>query len=110
MEFDRKYSIDQLIKIAKDNKKELFTKDVSSQLNEASRFIIALNIKVGKNKVFAAEIYSAYCEWAINPSEKISFFKFFGSMFERRSSSRNYYLLNYNPAQLMKEVIKLRND
>lgn len=109
METNKKVNIGQLLKIARDNKEKLFTSDGTSDLNEAQKFVIAMDIKSGKNKVFAATIYEAYVSWAIKPITKIGFFMFFGRMFENKKGKyKAYYLLNYKPAEMMKEVNMLR--
>lgn len=109
METNKKINIEQLLKIAKDNKEKLFISDGTSDLNEAQKFVIAMDIKAGKNKVLAHTIYEAYASWALKPITKIGFFIMFSRMFEgKKGKYKTYYFVNYKPAELMKEVNMLR--
>lgn len=112
MDVTKKTSIADAIKVAQANKKELFTKDSAADLNEATQFIIALDIKVGKIKVSNKVVYQAYALWSGEPIKNNEFIEQFTNLFERRDNGgkatlkRYYYLLNYQPTELLKEAAK----
>lgn len=112
MDLTRKTSISDAIKIAQANKKELFTRDAASDLNEATQFVIAMDIKVGKIKVSNKVVYQAYSLWSGDPIKNHEFIEQFTSLFERHDNGgkatlkRYYYLLNYQPTELLREAVK----
>lgn len=102
MEHRKKYDLNNLIKIAKENRDTIFNKEISDELNEAMRFCLSFNIKEGGNKVFANLIYQAYQMTAIEPKGKTAFLEEFNTMFEpQKGANRVFYMINYKPAQLL---------
>lgn len=108
---DKKISIAELIRIAKSNKDKIFNKDVSENLDDPTRFVIAFKIKDGRHKVLAETIYSTYCKWSSTPMRKIQFFMKFAKLFEsHRGQKNNHYFLNYKPEELLNYVEKMKVD
>lgn len=107
-----KHTIEQLLKIVKENKKELFVKDITLDLDEATRFVLALGIKEGKNKVYSPSVYDAYKAWSPSPIKRLAFFQYFGRLFPRSQISGNkfFYLLNYKQVELLKEAQQLNQS
>ena len=103
MEKRNKYNINHLIKIAKENRNDIFNKEISEDLNDATKFCLSFNIKEGGNKVFAGIIYQAYLTIARNAQSKEDFLNDFNELIEpnRGKSNKVYYSLNYKPAQLL---------
>lgn len=104
----REISVETLIAIAKENiNNELF----SSDLDDITKFILTFKVKAGKNKVMSDIAYKAYKVWSDKPVTHKSFGKLFSKHFEsNKSSSKNYYLLNYQPAQLLNEAEKWKKE
>jgi hypothetical protein len=113
MDVTRKQTIDQMIKIAKENKSTLFKVDKLDTLDQATKFTIALKIKVGKHKVLYSAIYQAYQLWSYSPVSKAQFARAFAKLFEALhtgNNQRSYYMLNYEPSKLQKIAAELRTS
>lgn len=111
MNDDKIPSIRELIKLAKDGllPGELPKSDINENFDEAQRFVLAFNIKIGKHKVTPGLLYNAYCKWTIQKISKREFCMKFKLLFEqKRDSKNNYYLLNYKPMELVKVAEELR--
>ena len=101
-------SEDELLLIAQ-NKIEL-PKEAKG-LNEAHRFILDLNIKLGDTKVPSGIIYERYKQWKEQTKGKIQaknlFTKDFAQFFPNyRSTHYRYYLLDATPFDLSEESYK----
>lgn len=81
-------------------------------LNEAQRFIMAINIKSGNAKVPGAIIYERYLKWkkdqgGKNIQNKNSFMKDMAKFFQSsRTRDYRYYLLNPEPFDLTDEKMQ----
>lgn len=107
MDTKRKYNLDELLKVAKSGKQDIIFKDISPDIDEATRFVLAFDIRAGKHKVSSKIIYKAYSTWCSDPSPLKSFFKYFAPLFDtHRKSDGTYYLINYQPAELLNEAAK----
>lgn len=103
-------TIKELIKLAKADLApgQLPKLDVNITFDEAQRFVIALKIKDGKERVTSGIIYKSYEKWSPNPISKQAFAMQFKLLFTNtRDQTNNYYMLNYKPIELVKEVEKL---
>jgi hypothetical protein len=98
-----KNNIDKLIEIAQEvNKDADKVVGVASEgLNEAQKFIIALNIKKGRSKNPIRTIYEAYKNWAPEPISKSHFCQQFALYFQpERKNSYRFYKLNLSPWEI----------
>lgn len=110
MEHRKKQDLNTLIKIAKENRNSLFSKEISEDLSGATKFCLSLNIKEGCNKVFEGIIYQAYITCTAHPLNKKDFFNDFATLIPREQTAeeKKYYQLNYKPAQLLNVSSKRR--
>lgn len=83
------------------------TEAIKKELDEAQRFMLALDLKRGTEKIAAILVYEYYSKWRGKSKHKlrdIPFFKQFSKYFERiRSKHGTYYLLNPAPFDLSDE-------
>lgn len=97
-------SIDELMKLATGSTEPI----VMEGLSEASKFIYALEIKHGVEKIPAQTIYYTYKQWKgwdKRPQPKPFFFRDFSKFFEQtRTSQGMCYLLNPKPFDLSQEA------
>lgn len=103
-------SIKDLLKIAKEDlaPNEL-PKDPNGHLEETQRFVLAFEIKDGKNKVQPGLLYDAYYKWTNKPVGKMTFFRQFAKLFvKKKESTNNFYLLNIKPMDLVNKAEELR--
>lgn len=101
----KKHDINNLIKIAKDNRDVIFKKEIDEDLGEAVKFCLSFNIKEGGNTVMKDIIYKAYKLYSISPVGKIEFFEEFSTLIP---GEQKHYMLNYKPAQLLNAAQKRR--
>lgn len=107
MDLDKRINIIEALRVAKANKKEIFNKEVADDLDVATRFALALGIKSGKIKNTATVVYQAYSSWAETPIPKKEFLALFTDLFPcETKGTTTYYLLNYQPPELLKEASK----
>lgn len=100
-----KHHIEQLIRIAQENKKEVYNTDVSRDLNDAVRFALAMDIKDGKNRVLGVTVYEAYTMFTKTPLPMKEFFILFEQLY---MSSAGKYELNYKPQELINAAAKMK--
>lgn len=111
MDTKRKYNLDELLKVAKAGKQDIIFKDISPNVDEATRFVIAFDIREGKNKVRSTLIYKAYKTWSPDPTSSTSFLRNFTLLFENKKSSDGaFYFINYKPAELLNEAAKMKQN
>lgn len=85
---------DELIRLAKS--KPLPTgNELSKELNEAERFVIAFDIQAGRSIIRASSLYQIYKHWSDNPVSSVSFFMTFGNIFcSELKHTKKVYKLN----------------
>lgn len=111
MDTTKKINITELIRIARENKDKLYNKNISENLNEATKFTLAFGITQGKNKIYADIVYKTYEKWSLNAINKLQFFKQFCELFEsKQEGSKRFFCLNYKPAELLNEVERMKVD
>lgn len=97
-------SVEDLIKLAQGSKEPV----VMEELTEASKFIYALNIRHGDDRIPAQLIYYTYKQWKgwdKRPQPKPFFFRDFTKYFEQiRTKEGISYLLDPKPFDLSKET------
>jgi len=100
-------NIDKLIELAKT--KDSIAEEITTDLSEARKFAIALELKEGKKKVPARCIYNAYKEWALKPLTKMEFMAQWVKLFmPYRKASYRYYLLNLPAFEIDSKVRKMK--
>lgn len=104
-------SIEDLLKLAQGSSEPIVMEGVS----ESSKFIYALNIRHGDERIPAQLIYHTYRHWkgwANKPQPKPYFFRDFSKQFEQvRTKDGMCYLLDPKPFDLSKETYwLLRKD
>lgn len=97
-------SIDELIRLAQQSPGPI----MADELTEASKFIYALNIRHGDERIPAQLIYYTYKQWKgwdKRPQPKPFFFRDFSKYFEQvRSKEGMNYLLDPKSFDLSKEA------
>jgi hypothetical protein len=101
----KKIKLEELIRIAKENKDKIYNTNIADNLDDVAKFILTFNIKDGKNKVPSNIVYQAYCNWTSRPKSNHAFLLAFTKCFsKKKTTSKVIYLLNYKPMQLINEV------
>ena len=90
-------STEELLRQLKESGSVVNTGPLSDQL----RFIQVFNLKPGNESVTPKALYGLYVKWSQTPVSRRSFFLEISNFFEkRRSSSKEYYMLNLGPTQI----------
>lgn len=100
-----KVSVEDLLKFAQSEKEDSSTPEISTESDNVLSFLMAFQIKPGKDKVTGRLFYELYKKWATDPVSKVAFSLKF-NMYIAPDNDARYYSVDRSGFKIGQEVEK----